>query len=427
MTKRTITKATARRLAITRQRLAGETAPPTADGIMEVVRDLGCLQLDPISAVARSPLLVLWSRLGVYDPADLDRLIYSERQLFEYWAHVASIVLTEDYPVHSAMMRAYVRGDDGWAQRVRTWVTENQALHDFILAELREKGALLSRQIEMDGHDPQQWVSSGWTNGRNVSRMLDFLWMQGKIMVTDRSGVQKKWDLSERCLPDWTPRDQWESDQVVAYAAQKAIRALGVATIQQIKQHYTRGRYPNLPAVLTALEDQEHIQRISVEGQSGVWYIHTDDLPLLDQIEAGEWTPRTTLLSPFDNLICDRKRTEQLWDFFFRIEIYVPADKRQYGYYVLPILHGDRLIGRVDSTYVRKTKTFQVSNIYAEPDAAEAADTAGAAPAIRDAVESLAQFLGAKDIEYGSIADVWRKELAQKPARKPSRKRTPAS
>lgn len=408
MTKRTISKTTARRLAIARQRLAGNLAPATPDGMLDVVRDLGCLQLDPISAVARSHLLVLWSRLGKYDVADLDRLIYTDRHLFEYWAHVASIVLTEEYPIHHWRMRNYVSTDAGnpWSQRVRDWISENQALHDFILGELSEKGALLSRELELDGVDPKHWVSSGWTSGRNVSRMLDFLWSRGSIMVAERAGVQKRWDLAERCLPEWTPREPWETDQVVAYAAQKSLRALGVATMQHIKAHYTRGRYPDLPRILTELEQQGRIARVSVEGVSGTYYVHADDLPLLDRIEAGDWQPRTTLLSPFDNLICDRKRTETLWDFYFRIEIYVPADKRQFGYYVLPILHGDRLIGRIDPTFERKTKTLRVSNVYAEADA-----PADAAPAIRESIQSLASFLGAKRIEYGEVAKVWRRKI----------------
>ena len=409
MTERTISKTTARRLAVARQRLAGTPPPASAEGILEVTRDLGCLQLDPISAVARSHQLVLWSRLGVYDPADLDRLLYEERKLFEYWAHVASIVLTEDYPIHHWRMRNYVASDDGdsWSQRVRDWIEQNRDLRDFILAELREKGALLSRELELDGIDPKHWVSSGWTGGRNVSRMLDFLWSQGMIMVADRAGVQKKWDLAERCLPDWTPREIIETEEVVTRAAQKAIRALGVATIQHIKAHYTRGRYPNLSQVLDKLEAARRVVRVKVEGLSGVWYAHADDIPLIDRIEAGEWQPRTTLLSPFDNLICDRARTEKLFDFFFRIEIYVPADKRQYGYYVLPILHGDQLIGRIDPLYKRKTKTLHVQHIYAAPDA-----PAEAAPAVRAAIDSLAQFLGAQQIEYGAVADVWQGEFS---------------
>lgn len=408
MTKRTISKPTARRLAIARQRLAGTPPPATAESILNVVRDLGCLQLDPISAVARSHLLVLWSRLGIYDPADLDRLIYADRSLFEYWAHVASIVLTEDYPIHHWRMRNYIAGDsaDPWSQRVRDWIAQNQGLHDFILAELTQKGALLSRELELDGVDPKYWVSSGWTSGRNISRMLDFLWSQGKIMVSGRAGVQKKWDLAERCLPDWTPREQWDIDQVVTIAAQKSLRALGVGTIQHIKAHYTRGRYPDLPRILAELEQQGRIVRVGIEHMPGTYYVHADDLPLLDRIEAGDWQPCTTLLSPFDNLICDRARTEKLWDFNFRIEIYVPADKRQYGYYVLPILHGDTLIGRIDPNFERKTRTLNVQHVYAEPDA-----SADAAPTIRAAIESLGEFVGAKRIEYGEVAKVWRRKI----------------
>lgn len=403
MALRTISKSSARRLAISRQHLAGKPPKPTREAIMSIVRDLGCLQLDPISAVTRSHLLVLWSRLGVYNPADLDYLLYEDRQLFEYWAHVASIVLTEDYPVHHWRMRRYPSTDDiSWAVNITNWVSQNQALHDFILAEITEKGARLSRQLELEGIDTKHWVSSGWTSGRNVSRMLDYLWTKGKIMVSGRVGGQKVWDLAERCLPDWTPRDQWDDATVVAYAAQKSLRALGVATAQQIKWHYTRRRYPNLPAVLKTLEEEGEIQRVAVEDLSGTWYIHTDDIPLLEQIEAGDWQPRTTLLSPFDNLICDRARTEALWDFFFRIEIYVPADKRQYGYYVLPILHGDRLIGRVDPQFNRKTRTLHINNLYAEPKA-----PAKAASAIRKSIESLAAFVGAKHIEYGNVAEVW--------------------
>jgi uncharacterized protein YcaQ len=158
--------------------------------------------------------------------------------------------------------------------------------------------------------------------------------------------------------------------------------------------------------VLAELEDEGRIVHVGVEGLSGVWYVHADDLPLLDRIDAGEWQPRTTLLSPFDNLICDRKRAEALWDFYYRVEIYVPADKRQYGYYVLPILHGDRLIGRIDPIYTRKTRTLTIHHVYAEPDA-----PADAALPIRTAIESLAGFIGAREIVYGEVPKAWRKQI----------------
>ncbi len=400
---RTLSATQARRLAITRQHLAGKSPSANADDILAVMRDLGCIQIDPISAVTRSHLLVLWSRLGNFDIAHLDALMWRERKLFEYWAHCASIVLTEDFPIHSVRMRTYVTDDSPWSQRVREWINENSVLRRYILTRIRREGALPSRALEENGIHPRAWVSTGWTSGRNVSRMLDFLWMQGKLMVAGRAGTQKLWDLSERCLPDWTPRDKLSESDITRIAAQRSLRALGVATARQIQQHFIRGRYPNLNRVLADLEHEGRIERVQVGEWNGEWFIHADDVPLLEQA----WQPRTTLLSPFDNLICDRARTKLLYDFDYTIEIYTPAAKRQYGYYVLPILHGDRLIGRIDSTMDRAHARLNVNAVYAEPNAPE-----NAARAIANAVEELGAFLGAEDIMYTRrVPTAWKRAL----------------
>jgi uncharacterized protein YcaQ len=162
--------------------------------------------------------------------------------------------------------------------------------------------------------------------------------------------------------------------------------------------------------VLTELEKEGKILRVEVVKEGGKplpgpYFIHADDLPLLERLEAGEWEPRTTLLSPFDNLICDRKRTESLFDFYFRIEIYVPPAKREYGYYVLSILNGDRLIGRVDPQMDRKRGILNINAIHAEPGAPDDEETTSA---ISDAIASLATFLGAKEIAYsGRVPKGW--------------------
>lgn len=399
---RTISPTIARRLAITRQRLAGPRpsnsgARPDASSILQVVRDLGYLQLDPISAVARSHLLVLWSRLGKYDRADLDKLLWQERQLFEYWAHGASIVLTEDYPIHYAHMRVYPQGDTKFARDVRDWMEQNRALKRVILKELSHKGPLPSRYFEEMGVPSEEWVSTGWTGGRNISRMLDFLWMQGKIMVAGRAGLQKLWDLSERCLPDWTPREKLSKREW----PRRALRGLGIGTRRQIEQHLARWRYPNSPKMLDELLDSNAIEPVQIvqDGRAwkGDWYLDTDALPLLERLEAGEWEPRTTLLSPFDSLICDRARTLQLFNFQYTIEIYVPQAKRQYGYYVLPVLHGDRLIGRIDPAMDRERGRLTIKSAHFEPDAPKTRTTARA---VERTIEELAAFLGAKDIHY---------------------------
>src|SRR5690606_37437083 len=152
-----------------------------------------------------------------------------------------------------------------------------------------------------------------------------------------RRGGQKVWDLADRGLPHWTPRHTLPDDERVAAAVTKALRALGVARDSQIKQHFTRGRYPGISRVLKQMEADGRVQRVEVrnggDAWGGAWYMLTETNPQLHQIEAGDWQGETRLLSPFDNLICDRARTEQLFDFYFRLEIYVPKAKRQFGYY----------------------------------------------------------------------------------------------
>lgn len=406
-----VTLAAVRRLAVAKQRLAGARPAADAAGILDLVRDLGCLQLDPTSAVERSHWLVLWSRLGAFERAHLDQLLWQERRLFEYWAHAASIVLTEDYPIHHLRMRGYAKGDGAWLLRTREWTTENRSLRRHVLTRLRRDGPLRARDIEDNSVSP--WRSSGWSGGRNVDRMIGFLWTKGKIMVAGRAGGQKLWDMSERCLPDWTPREHLPNHEIVRRAAQRSLRALGVATAKQIEWHYTRFRYPGLPRALAELESEGLIQRAQVQANGGTWpggwYIHAEDAPLLERLQAGDWQPRTTLLSPFDNLICDRERTEQLFNFRFRIEIYVPKAKRQYGYYVLPILRGDRLIGRVDPLMNRARKRLTINAVHAEPDAPM---TKSVAREIAGSIESLAAFLGAREIVYGeNVPAGWRSAL----------------
>ncbi len=406
----TLTPTLARRLAITRQRLAGPRPAPDAAGILATVRDLGCLQLDPTNAVARTHLLVLWSRLGHYDPAHLDQLLWHDRSLFEFWAHCASIVLTEDYPLYyAAQMRDYPAGTTGWGRKVRTWMADNHALHDHILTELTARGPLRSGDFEDRAVVP--WPSSGWTNARNVGRMLDFLWAQGRITVTGRKGGQKVWDLTARCLPAHVLQTDLPTAAMVRQAAQRSLRALGIATTRDISNHFIRGFYPGLDAALADLAAAGTIQQVRVAAGSTTWaepaWVHTADLPLLDALANGEWQPRTTLLSPFDNLICDRARTERLFNFHFRIEIYVPPAQREYGYYVLPILHGDRLIGRVDPLMDRKQGVLRINAVYAEPNA-----PIDAGPAVAIAISALAGFLGAKTVEYTErVPVVWASTL----------------
>lgn len=240
--------------------------------------------------------------------------------------------------------------------------------------------------------------------------MLDVMWLEGEIMVAGRQGQTRLWQLAEIHLDGQMPAALLDEQEAEAQAVALAVRALGVARTPHIRTHFMRGAYADLPGALARLEKGGELQRVNVkEAGRGPWYLHRDDLPRLEQIRAGDWQPRAELLSPFDNLICDRRRTEQLFDFHYRMEIYVPKDQRQYGYYVLPILQGDHFVGRLDPRLDRKHKRLHVQSVHAEPDA-----PAEAGPNIAAALQRLAAFTGAREIvldDPASLPPIWRDAL----------------
>lgn len=410
------TLANARRLAVTKQHLSrNPPSKPTAENILDLFRDLGCVQLDPISAVAPSHLIVLWSRLGNFDEAQLDRLLWEDRKIFEYWAHQASLVLMEDYPLYSSMMRGFPGAfakpwGPGWAKRNQEWMAKHSALKSKVLSELKQKGPLLSRQFEDKSLVKRR--GSGWGSSSDASRMLSNLFFRGLVMVVGRQGNQKLWDLSEKFLPRGVSRKELSPDQVEHIAVQRSIKALGVANGSEIAYHFLRGRYRNLKATIKRLLDESKIYRVEIEGGpvgTGERYIHENDLPLLKEIESNEWRPRTTLLSPFDNLICDRTRTKLLFNFDYTVEIYTPPHKRKYGYYVLPILHGDRLIGRIDPLMNRKNGRLEIKAVHAETKAPKSDEVSAE---IRNAIHDLSRFLHAKEVIFSRrVPRFWRSAL----------------
>ena len=305
-------------------------------------------------------------------------------------------------------MRSYPKGESLHRTRLRQWLAAHRGLHRHVLSRLRERGPLRLRDFE--DRVSVGWSSSGWTNDRNVERVLDVLQVKGIAVVAGRTGNEKLWDLSERWFPEWTPRERLTEREITRRAAQRSLRALGVATTRHIRDHFTVNRYPGLPQVLERLERERVIEPVRIAGEDGEWpgrwFVHAEDLPLLEGIEAEDWQPRTTLLSPFDSLIIERNRTRLMFGFDFTMEIYVPKERRRFGYYVLPILHGDRLIGRVDPLMDRVSGRLRIKALHAEPDAP---DDRGTARAVARAIDELADFLGASDVAYeGPVPERWR-------------------
>lgn len=242
--------------------------------------------------------------------------------------------------------------------------------------------------------------------------MLELLEAQGVIMVAGRRDGQRLWDLAERVLPPWTPPERLSEREFTRRVAEGMLRAAGVARVAPPCWAHDRSKTWWARA-LNELERKGHARRVEINrgGQilPGRWYVSIDALALLERIRRGAWSPRTALLSPFDTLINDRERTELLFNFRFRLEIYVPKEKRQYGYFVLPILHGDRLIGRISPIMLRDQGRLSVEAVYAEPDAPMDRTTGRA---VAGAIEMLANFLGAREVSYGQkVPAGWKRAM----------------
>jgi len=306
VSRRVVTAEEARRIAVHAQLLDG-----SATSVLDTVRKLGFLQMDPIATVARPQELVLFSRLGPFDPAVLDRLLWKERKLFEFDAYIYPI---EDLPLQKARMARNRRGGklkrDEW---VRDFLRTNARFRRHVMRELERNGPLLSRDLERDLMQPSG-QGHRWWGDRQVGLLLELLTARGEIAVAGRVGKQRLWDLAERVFP--------ESETLTWREAERELAA-------------------------------RRFRSLGVQLEHGEWVAHPD--------ASDEAVPDlATLLSPFDRLIHDRARAEALWGFRYRLEMYVPRAKREHGYYVLPLLVGDRLVGRAEPRFDRKTGTLEL-------------------------------------------------------------------
>lgn len=377
-----------------------------------MIRDLGYVQFDPVSVVAPSHVIVLWSRVANFRLSDLDRLLWDEKRLFEHWAHAASIVLTEDYPLYYSMMRRYPeslsKSWGGWKARARKWLAEHEDLRKTILRELR-KGPL--RLSEFEDHVRTKRSADGWTSGSDVSTTLFHLQMRGEVMVVGREGNQKIWGLSEKFLPRWVERKELAEQEVEREGAQRTIRALGTASPSEINLYFLRGRYLNLKKALESLQEESTIHRVHVTGLGGrdERYVHDSDIPLLESMNSDAWEPRMSLLAPFDNLLCLRTRTNSMFGFDYIHENFLPQGKRKFGTYVLPILWGDRFIGRIDPQMDRRNEKLLINSVHAERGAPVDEEVSSK---IGETIENLAAFLGAKEVVYTArVPKAWRNSL----------------
>jgi uncharacterized protein len=329
----------------------------TKKDVLNAIRRMGVLQIDTIHVVARSPYLVLWSRLGAYDPRWLEELL-TAGAIFEYWAHEACFLPVEDYRLYRhRMLNAEALG---WKYS-RAWVEAHRADIERLLEHIRERGAVRAADFERtDG------VTGGWWEWKTEKRALESLFTSGELMIARRQNFQRVYDLRERVLPGWNDRQLPSPEEVRRELALKAIRALGITTARWVSDYFRTSKRETLTSV-SALADEGAILSVEVEGWKEPAFIHEDNRTLLQAASAGQLQPQlTTLLSPFDPLVWDRARALFMFDFDYRLECYTPEPKRRYGYFTLPILRRGALVGRLDAKAHRKEGVFEIKSLHLE-------------------------------------------------------------
>lgn len=362
MSKRTLPTLTPR--AVRAALLAAQGLPtvlpatPTKADLLTAIRRMQFLQIDTISVVARSPYLVLWSRLGDYPLRWLDDLL-AEGKLFEYWAHAACFLPIEDYPLY----RGKMLGDNIPALRwSRKWVADNQELVENLLAHIRDHGPVRSADFQRTGAP-----GSGWWDWKEEKNALEAMFYIGDLMIAERRSFQRVYDLRERVLPGWDDTRALSLAEAEAQWALRAVQVLGVAKPEWVAPIFYRKK-TTVIKVLQELVATGALDQVNVEGWDVPGLVHPANRKLVARLAGGgEHLALTTLLSPFDPLVSDRDRALGLFGFDYRIECYTPAAKRQYGYFTLPILHDNALVGRLDAKAHRQAKRFEVRDLYLEP------------------------------------------------------------
>jgi len=354
-----LSRAAARRIAIRAQLL--DANRPT--DLLEMVEHLTFLQIDPTAAIAPAADLVAWSRLGAaYQPEQLRQGLEQDRTLFEHDALVRPM----------SDVGLYLAGASDWPpwERSRDWLRDNDSFRRDILERLAEAGPLASRDVPDTCVAP--WKSTGWTHNRNVTQMLEFLMMRGEVAIAGRVGRERLWDLPERVYPAGVHVPS--VDDARRIKNERRLRALGIA----------RAKTTAMP--LEPVDVGEAGEPATVQGVAGEWRVDPEAI-------GKAFEGRTALLSPFDRLTYDRRRAEELFGFEYVLEMYKPKEKRRWGYFALPVLHEDGLVGKVDATADRKRSVLEVHAVHED-----VRFTRAITKAVNAELEALASWLGLETV-----------------------------
>ena len=391
-----LTLAQARRIAVAAQGFA-EPRPAgtvTRAHLRRLVSRIQVLQLDSVSVAVRAHYAPVFSRLGPYDREMLERAAWSHsarspRLLVEYWAHEAALMAVDDWPLMRWRMREYTHGR--WRTEV---VQKRQRLADDIVAAVAKHGPSTAGQIETYVGEERPGKKGPWWDRSDTKWVTEALWSAGVLTTATRIGFARHYDLTDRVLPPEVVTREVDDDEAVRELTLRAAGALGIGTETDIRDYFRLSPKLSKPAVAKLVADGE-LEPVEVDGWDAPAYLR-----------AGQIVPRrdrgTALLCPFDPLIFFRPRVERIWQFHYRIEIYTPAPKRQFGYYVWPFLLDGRLVGRVDLKADRAQGTLNVVGAFTE----EGEQSARVAAALAPELQTMAAWLGLADVTVGRRGDL---------------------
>jgi len=385
---RRLTLNQARRYALAAQGFNDGRAPGRVDArhFRKVVDRAGLIQLDSVNVFSRAHFMPFFSRLGPYDRDRLDRWLWQSGELFEYWGHEASLIPADQH----RLFRWRMSRELTW-NAMKRLEQEQPGYIDAVLEQVAQRGPIQTKELD----DPGERIGRTMWNWSHGKVALEVLFLQGRVTTADRPNFARLYDLTERVIPrEHLKKPDLEQEEAQSILLMQAARSMGVATADDLGDYY-RIRMPDTRPLVARLMERGDLEEVEVEGWDKPGFLHPE--AKLPRQARG-----TALLSPFDNLIWYRPRVERLWDFHYRIEIYVPKPKRVYGYYVLPFLMNGDLVARVDLKTDRQSGVLRVKGAFAEAGV----DRAAVGRALRDELDLVAGWKGMGDVEVAKNGDL---------------------
>jgi uncharacterized protein YcaQ len=374
----------ARFLALNSQRLLNISKGKTKRDLFKIIEAIGYVQIDTISIVERAHHHILWTRMPAYKRTMLDELLEKDKKIFEYWSHAAAFLPMKDYRFSFYRQEKYRKNYEVWAKK-------NRKIVNHVLDRIKAEGALQSKDFEHTGKR-----GNGWWDWKPAKYALQHLFHEGTLMIASRKGFQKVYDLTENVLPKETDTTIPTEEEFHEHMILGAINSYGFAAEKEIK--YQRANDAKiLKSVINKLKEENRIVEFKIKGIESQTYYSAEKN--LKRIKNAEESSLLHILSPFDNLIIQRKRTKNIFDFNYTVEFYLPASKRTYGYYCMPVLYGSKFIGKIDAKANRQTGIFEIINYFPEN---KKFLTLKIKEGLREKITELSIFTGCEEVNWNN-------------------------